>query len=244
MQPRARSLSSPRPLLQSPRRGRKNEGNWAVSYVDLLTLLLSFFIIFFNAEKITAKPDEDALRKIAISVGGTRAANDVPGRGLASATDPPDGKSPSVMESLLKNMKSDETIRIHRDGRQLSIEFPETAFFSSGATELLQPGSEKITELVQLLRPYRSLVRVTVQGYTDARNPKQDGRRNYSDNWELSVLRATAVLKFFIQSDFSPKSLSAEGFAETRNDSLASRDPASQRRVTIQIQEKETQEIQ
>lgn len=73
-------------LLERKKRHKVNhEGSWAVSYVDMLTLLLCFFIIFFNSKAITNEDDDAVLKKVLRSMtkspDGTTGFNEVNTKG-------------------------------------------------------------------------------------------------------------------------------------------------------------------
>jgi outer membrane protein OmpA-like peptidoglycan-associated protein len=52
-----------------------------------------------------------------------------------------------------------------------------------------------------------------IAGYTDDVPVKKDNR-TYQDNWELSALRALAVVRYLSQQGLSPKSIGAAGFGK------------------------------
>ena len=121
-------------------------------------------------------------------------------------------------------------------GNALEIAFDQVSFFQSGETRLTKEGQEVVDQVIKMLTPYKSDVRITVQGYTDSRNVVYNKRRA-SDNWELSVIRATSVLKVFNHEGFPQEHLSAEGFADTRVERTVASDLAHQRKITLRVEE-------
>jgi chemotaxis protein MotB len=73
---------------------------------------------------------------------------------------------------------------------------------------------------------------IDIEGHTDNRPIKN---KEYSSNWELSALRATAVLRILNEEGLNDEHLSATGFAASRpidsNESPQGR--AKNRRVSI-----------
>jgi chemotaxis protein MotB len=230
-------------LKRSPRRKKvHSEGSWAVSYVDMLTLLLCFFIIFYNNSK--GKNEETLLQKIAVNM------NDKTGKATPSPTasvsmkDIEEGKVAALPEDLAllqlikTNALKDISASIIAKDKSLEINFEGISFFRSGQTNLLPEAKNQITKMIEALDKHKGTIRITVQGHTDPTKSKKP--KSHSDNWELSVLRATSVLKMFINSGYSQELLSAEGFADTRIDrsvaSFSKEELARQRRITLRIE--------
>jgi chemotaxis protein MotB len=179
---------------------------WAVSYVDMLTLLLCFFIAFFNLEGASGKPQ--------------------------SGREPGSVGSAAIGE-LDRLIRGDASLGVLRGSGFLEVDPGAGPFFDSGSVALNPRGREAVERLLSLVEPFRSRLHVTVQGHTDPAPVAGRGLK-FEDNWELSVLRATSVLKIFISHGYSPASLSAEGFAQNR--APASADAADNRKVTVRIE--------
>ncbi len=233
-------------LKRIPRRKKvHNEGSWAVSYVDMLTLLLCFFIIFYNNSK--GKNDQTLLQKIAVNmndkVGADGKAKPSPTASV-SMKDIESGKVAVLPEDLAllqlirTNALKDISANIVTKDKSLEINFEGVSFFKSGKTNLLPEAKSQIVKIIEALNKHKGTIRITVQGHTDPTKSKKP--MSHSDNWELSVLRATSVLKMFISSGYSQEMLSAEGFADTRIDrtvaSYSKEELAKQRKITLRIE--------
>lgn len=263
--------------------GGHGESNWAVSYVDMLTLLLCFFIIFFSSEKI--KVSGTALKKIeakfqsrepssvqagAENSAGTTAGSGSGGRGRGAAGsglgagagmggvgtgngsgawsymggDTPatggagSGTSLGIPKIAAISKQIDERSNWFSNksvnGSMIELQFEDVSFFDSGSNKLTPDGVRVVKETIDLLEPFKGAVKITVQGHTDSRNVVHSKARA-NDNWELSVIRATTVLKMFRERGYPQHLLSAEGFAHTRTP--ASVDLSKQRRITLKIEE-------
>lgn len=249
--------------------GGHGEGSWAVSYVDMLTLLLCFFIIFFSSDRV--KVSGSTLKKIEAKFqsrdpssvaqgegsggqgqGGAEVNLGKKGAGYGNATGAWSyfgGKVPATgglgsgtsleirpIEAISKQIdeRTNWATSYKRVGNMVELEFEGVSFFESGSNRLTLEGKKMVQEMIDLLSPYKSTIKVTIQGHTDARKIIHS-RSIASDNWELSVIRATAVLKVFREQGFPQELLSAEGFSYTRTP--ASIDLSKQRRVTLKIEE-------
>lgn len=235
-------------LNQTRKRKKKNhEGSWAVSYVDMLTLLLCFFIIFYNNNNANGSKKETLLNQIAEGMSDRKpgsATTKVAQTSTAPETKPeskiaPEAPSEMVLlDSIKSNLTMDFGANIVSKDQGLEINFEGVSFFHSGKTDLRQEGRETIEKIIGKLSAHKNQIHLTVQGHTDPTKTKK--RQNYSDNWELSVLRATSVLKIFIKNGYSQELLSAEGFADTKSEraiaSLTKEDLAKMRRITLRIE--------
>ncbi|MBI2605367.1 MAG: OmpA family protein [Deltaproteobacteria bacterium] len=231
------------------RRGRKrvSEGTWAVSYVDMLTLLLCFFIIFYNSEQVKNVVEITPLQRIifdlsskmkgkqAGGLGGTEGVEGI-GAGAGSAEKTAITEA-NLLEMLSKSLSTAST-QVRVVGQALEVSFLGLSFFDTGATTLNMTGRETVSDIIKTLESHKGDVRLIVQGHTDTRQVSRK-KYNLTDNWELSVLRATSVLKMFIKNGFPSDHLSAEGFADTQVAKAEIPDLAQQRRITLRIEARE-----
>lgn len=148
------------------------------------------------------------------------------------------GSNPHPNLDQIESKLTNDKLQVKFKQKAIVIEFPSVSFFSSGSTSLNKDGMETVNYLISVITPFKDKVKIRVQGHTDPR-PLSVKKYNYSDNWELSVLRATSVLKVFLQNQFTPDQLAAEGFADTQR-TIASTDQnlANLRRITLLIEEK------
>jgi len=238
-------------LNRTRKRNKKNqEGSWAISYVDMLTLLLCFFIIFYNNNKANGEKKETLLNQIAVGmserqqgnsqvvVGKSDEAQTTKASRQVAKSDPNTTHETALLDTIQNDLKQDFGANIVSKDQGLEISFEGVSFFLSGKTDLRPEGRQTIEKIIGKLAANKDQIHLTVQGHTDPTKTKK--RPNYSDNWELSVLRATSVLKLFIKNGYSQELLSAEGFADTRAEraiaSLTSEDLAKMRRITLRIE--------
>lgn len=286
------------PLKRKVRRQAKHsEGSWAVSYVDMLTLLLCFFIIFYNdsqksgeenilnkiAFDLSGKPSEQGsagtggvgsggtggsfsgLSAAAAKSTGKAGAGNGPGYGPGNGTGNATGEGSLVgsnlwgkatikgtgnttvshedlalLELIKARIKEQLPANLKSGERSLEINFEGISFFESGKTTVLPEAQEQVYKVIELLGKYKDIVKVTVQGHTDP--TKTSKHRTFSDNWELSALRATSVLKLFIKAGYSQERLSAEGFADSKaareiaSEQLSKEEMAKLRKITLRVE--------
>ncbi|PCH93920.1 MAG: cell envelope biogenesis protein OmpA [Bacteroidetes bacterium] len=82
--------------------------------------------------------------------------------------------------------------------------------FSSGSTKIDPRGKKALVKLARVLETNRD-VNVMVEGHTDS-DKYQSSSGAIKDNWDLSVMRATAVVRILKESaDIHPRRLTAAG---------------------------------
>jgi chemotaxis protein MotB len=230
----------------------EDTNRWLLTYADLLTLLLGFFVIMYSMSRIDAKRfgkmaeglqgvfhgKESTEEKTSgvldlgagvLKLGGLKRLQQQVA-GLAKYTGD-DRVSASGGDITAAQVPPEITTEI--DERGLVIHVLESALFESGKAEL-KPRAEKMLD--QLYNQIKNLPNhVRVEGHTDNR-PISTFR--YPSNWELSTARAAAVVRYLTEKHHFPtQRISALGYGEYRplapNDSPANM--AKNRRVDIVI---------
>jgi chemotaxis protein MotB len=209
---------------------QEDKEDWLMSYADMLTLLLAFFVLLLSMSHIDAV-------KYAQVEGGM--AKDI---GKRDGDPPPLQKLQADMGELLKGMKVDDTqIALGTDDRGLVLELDGSSFFEPGSAKLKEAQLPNLIKMSELLTSSRyNAFQVEIQGHTD---DTPVSTQEFPSNWELSAARASAVVRLFISKGMNPTRLAAEGFADT-HPKVANRDangnplPVNQginRRVTIHV---------
>lgn len=100
---------------------------------------------------------------------------------------------------------------IEKDGR-IYISLEAKLLFGSGSTAVEAQGKKAIIDLAKALETTSEL-EIVVEGHTD--NNKMSSSTSPKNNWELSVLRATAVVEIMLDnSAMDPKKIMAAGRSE------------------------------
>jgi len=224
------------------RRRRKIEDKedlerWLLTYSDLITLLLAFFVVMYSMSRIDAKQFgkmSEALNFILkggdqlVKKGGEQSKT---GHGLLKL-----GNLNMIQRRInerFKKLGRHEELQTEITERGLVIHIMESALFSQGSAQL-QPRAREILDLVaEQIKPLPNHIRI--EGHTDDR-PIQTSL--YPSNWELSSARATQVVHYFIDyHSIAPDHISARGYGEYRprrpNNTPENR--AANRRVDVVI---------
>lgn len=118
-----------------------------------------------------------------------------------------------------------------RDGK-VYVSMEAKLLFASGSTAVDNKGREALLEIAQALQDENE-VEIIVEGHTDT--DKLNSSAIPRDNWELSVLRATEVVKIMSEnSTVKPEILSAAGRSEFHP--VDANDKSKNRRIEIIIQ--------
>jgi chemotaxis protein MotB len=106
----------------------------------------------------------------------------------------------------------DKGLTIHEKNGKVYVSLDEKLLFASGSWEIDNKGKEALTELGNVLATDKD-INVVIEGHTD--NVPYKGSGNVKDNWDLSVLRATSVVKEILKNgNISPQRVTASGRGE------------------------------
>lgn len=190
------------------------EGTWAVSYGDMVTLLLTFFIVFFSIDpkqdnQRQAKALQMSLLDRLNQRNQNQAATTAPGvGGRAPAASIGDDKDTGIDPNVTKNLRG----TAHQVGDHLIVEFPAVSFFKSGSTDVTREGQKALEGFVSTYLPYAGTHRLSIRAYTDSK-PVGGGHR-FKDNLELSALRSVATLRVLQKAGLPLSSMKLAGLGE------------------------------
>lgn len=212
----------------NPKKPEERE-DWLMSYADMITLLLAFFVLLLSMSHIDMVKYEKVEGGMAKDIGKRESES-------------PLQKLTTEMGELLKGLKVDETqVALGTDDRGLVLEMDGGSFFDPASAKLKESQLTNLAKMAELLTSTRySAFQVEIQGHTD---DTPISTAEFPSNWELSAGRASAVVRYFISKGMNPTRLAAEGFADT-HPKVANRDangnplPVNQsinRRVTIHV---------
>lgn len=105
----------------------------------------------------------------------------------------------NLRDKLLTALKgyADKGLSVYEKNGRVYVSMDEKLLFESGKTEVNKDGIAALNDLAVVLSQDKTL-QITVEGHTD--NVPLRGSGAIKDNWDLSVLRATAVTKILMQN--------------------------------------------
>jgi chemotaxis protein MotB len=206
--------------------GEDLEGNWLISYADMMTLLVGFFVMLMSFSKIDSEVYEKARRETTKYFGGEYSR-------------PMQNVQTELAANIEKQNLSDQ-VHLDLDQKGVALTFRGAFFFDSGSSDLRPEAVSLIKQILPIIGKVGANLMIVVEGHTDD-NPINDKR--FPSNWELSSYRASSVLRYLEELGFPKSQLRAIGFADTVP-ALPNRDKAGapiqenqskNRRVVIRI---------
>lgn len=192
-----------------------HEGTWAVSYGDMVTLLLSFFILFFSIDPYHSKtPPTNGSLNLSI-VDQMKAGNSqgpVNGNG-AFGTSSATGTGSSGANPIFEIVKKLDGTIVPM-GKKLIIDFPGISFFKSGKIPLTTRGAELLRNFASTYQAHMNKYKLNVMAYADTKKIKANHHLKFSDNMELSALRGVSAVRVLQSAGVPLKLMKLSGFGE------------------------------
>jgi len=192
-----------------------SEGTWAISYGDMITLLLSFFVIFYNA-------DFEKNKQVKLNHHLSFDIENLKPHLTTVKADPEAKKAPEQVvpgdtsaSTISVNGLSDFDIKVHEVGDNLVVTFGKISFFDSGSTEVRKETIPFLKLFTEKYLPYAGKYQLSIKGFTD-KKPVRKERRNYKDNLELSVLRAVSAMRHLQKAGLPLNRMEIAGVGELR----------------------------
>jgi len=219
-----------RQALSPPGQGHDDGESWLMSYLDVLTLLITLFVLLLSMTgngQATRGSQLSGDHAQAISPAAQSAAMDIsPGLApMASGIKPRhEGLQPGFTDLGI------EGVSVAEGNRGITLRIDNNLLFSSGQASLTPRGQRVLQDLMETLETFDG--RISVEGHTD-NIPISTNR--FPSNWELSTGRATSVLRYLADAGLPETRLRAIGYADTQplesNDTPRGR--AANRRVEL-----------
>lgn len=115
-----------------------------------------------------------------------------------------------VMDALLGF--NDKGLTIHEKNGKVYVSLDEQLLFKTGQWEVDPKGQQALLNLAEVLGQ-NSDINVLVEGHTD--DVPMRGTGSVKDNWDLSVMRATAVTRILLRNKaIDPKRITSAGRGE------------------------------
>lgn len=173
--------------------------SWLITYADMVTLMLAFTILLLSVSEPNMALFEQ-LKK------GMRTFDQTSKTPLAEIK--------HDLDSLLAGEKAAGQVSIDLGKNGIEMQFASSTFYQVGKAEInpaALPTIQKVTGAIKNINYYKFAV--DIEGHTDNKPIKSP---QFPSNWELSVSRATNLVKFMIGQDISADRLKAAGYADTK----------------------------
>jgi chemotaxis protein MotB len=136
------------------------------------------------------------------------------------------------LNTSLYELLKDGLVTVDVKGDWLEIELSSGLLFPSGSSSLMLSAKPILESVYDVLGPINNFVRI--RGYTDNQSINTEV---FASNWELSVYRATAVLRVFESLAVDPARMAIEGYGQYYPiaDNSTPQGRAKNRRVVIAV---------
>ena len=193
----------------------QDASRWLLTYADVITLLLAFFTVMYVTSRMDAKRYESAAAAIRKAF---RTSLPLILPRPAEAPEPQATvRDPSLLllQQVVGELEDDldaGRVQIDRTREAVIVRFPDAILFERGSAEIRDEARTLLGKVGDLIRTLPNAIEA--EGHSDTL-PIRSGQ--YPSNWELSVARATAVVRYLVETQgISPLRLSARGLGEHR----------------------------
>jgi chemotaxis protein MotB len=190
---------------------------WMVTFSDLLSLLLTFFVLLFAMKSL----DEGKVKlKEALSyfspggIGVLETGEKMPMMKPMLEENPAKNMrffSPTDLRRLLGMSKLEKDVQVSSDKRGVVLTLPGGILFGPGSSDLRPEAKAVLDEMADILYEVDALI--GVEGHTDDLPIAGAG---FPSNWELSIGRAGEVVRYLLGRGLRPDQFSVSGYADTR----------------------------
>ncbi len=213
----------------------RNTKMWMLTFTDLVSLLLTFFVLLFAMSNVKI----DEWDKIIDSLSQT--LNPAPEETIRKPTAQLNIGTlfyrravnldylASVIEENLSNDPLLRDVLIVRLEDRLLVALPGDLLFEPGAAVISDRAQGAMLTLGAMFDNVGNTIAVT--GHTD---PEPPGGTSYASNWELSVARAASVANAIRRGGYEEK-IVAFGYAATQYNRLPKLDDAAKRRLARRV---------
>ena len=200
-----------------------DDATWLVTYADLMTLLLVFFVLLYTLADFDKKQYEHTLADV------KKAARQHPEfKGMVDFIGSPahpgkkirledltglrtrDTALYNAMSLMAQKAPGAEHLALDAKNGKLTITISGETLFRSGSARLNPSAVPIIDRMVDLFLGYPEY-NINIKGHTDN---VPIATKEFPSNWELSAIRATTVLKHLISRGVDPRRLTATGYGD------------------------------
>jgi chemotaxis protein MotB len=226
----------------------ENHERWLISYADFITLLFAFFVVMYAVSVVNVGKYKVLSDALGDAFGGrgaaTKANTQHRSRGAAAvehhrpqacrsgqarprAPGPAGAQAAASLAPLVRSGK----VRVTQNARGVTVEINASVLFDEGDAALAGSARETLQSVAGLLKDDRT--RSRWKGHTDT-TPIANAA--FPSNWELSAVRASTVVRLFVESGV-PRA-PGRGRARRQQPIASNDDPigrARNRRVAVTI---------
>ena len=194
---------------------------WMTTFSDLMSLLLTFFVLLFSMSSISREKFIKFLQTLEFMWGINIIKQQTPPAAENPPVKPPVQMYPkpekwsaaenAAAEAKKAFQKAGINIETVKKRKELIIRLPAAGLFKEGSyipEKKYIPLLKRVCEILKKLN-----VPIRIEGHTDSKPIYK--YPVIVDNWDLSLLRAIYITKYFVEWGFPEDKISAAGYADT-----------------------------
>ncbi len=197
----------------------QDEGGWLTTFADMMTLLMTFFVLLFAMSTLDPVKLEQFGNSTNKKKGSTKKSKKV---SLSQIN--------KEVKKLVVEQELQSQVKVSMDARGVTLGIASDLAFGSGTATLSREIKSFLVKLVSTME--RATYAIAVEGHTD-NDPIRSSQ--FPSNWELSAARSSAVIRYLTSQGIAADKFRAIGFGDTvplvANDNASNK--AKNRRVDI-----------
>jgi chemotaxis protein MotB len=207
-----------------------NHDRWMVSYADFITLLFAFFVVMYALSSVNEGKYRVLSNSLVNAFGRVQTAplkGEPPpaAPGLPRALPPQRQRNSEALRrekeqltgvarnilQVLAPLVEQGKVRVTQTNRGVNVEINASVLFAPGDARLSESSIQALKAVAAVLKDDDHAIQV--EGHTDSVPIKN---AQFPSNWELSAVRASSVIRLFIDGGIAEKRLTALGYGPTR----------------------------
>jgi chemotaxis protein MotB len=178
---------------------------WLLTYSDLITLLMIFFVVMYAMSAADKKKFDSLKASLQVALrtdtAGVNPIMDYAGERLVDQSAPLENGTENdefrnIANQVLNNVGDPKQVMFVLDERGLTIRFMDNVLFDSGKASIRPEGDKLLDAVGAALKNSPNYIRV--EGHAD-NVPINNAQ--FPSNWELSATRSIAVTRYIIEKN-------------------------------------------
>jgi chemotaxis protein MotB len=240
---------------KKPEEEHENHERWLVSYADLMTLMFAFFVVMYAISSVNVGKYRILSDSLGAAFGNMGVSpktpptieqrSAIPERTLAIAAQKQRSheaalhrekdRLTSVARDILKALEplvAQGKVRVTQSNLGVNVEINASVLFAPGDAKLNKESGKALAAVAKVLKNDNHSIQV--EGHTD-NVPIRNA--SFPSNWELSAVRASSVVRLFLENGVTENRMVAVGHGSNQpvgsNDTVEGR--LRNRRVAVMI---------
>ncbi len=203
---------------------------WVVTFADMMTLILVFFVLLYTISELEQEAykakiatiniiDGEGNQVSVIDYATRKGRNPLPVKLVEDligmnpsrkVITPPKPAVVDELEGMIENAELSDSVDMAIEGDVILISIDGRFVFSSGKATLTKEAFIIFSQLTRFFNEHEDYT-IAIRGHTDDQDIETVA---FPSNWELSAIRATSVLRYFIRQGIDPERMTATGYAD------------------------------